>query len=102
MSVENVKCVRLATGEVLLGNVVETSMPDTLIIENPLLLAMAPDPSGRLMINMMDYMPFSDDRTYSFDRYHILNVFEPNKGLKNQFIQKQTGLVLNSGGILKP
>jgi len=83
----NIKLIRLVTGEVLVGEFHETGQKNSFVLSKPLLLGLAPGTNGQLTVNMMPYMPFSKDESYSFDMQHVMHVFDPNKQLADEFVR---------------
>jgi len=92
----NIKLVRLITGEVLAGTYEETGS-SSFRIKNPLLLGIAPDPAtGKLIVTMMPYMPFSKDEQYDFNNQHVLGIFDPTDDLAREVHSKTSKIFVPS------
>jgi hypothetical protein len=96
----NIKLVRLVTGEVLVGHVqdYDPNLAD-IRIEHPFIIGIQPLPDGNMTVNLVPYLPFSEDSTFDIHFQNILHVSNPNKGLAD----KVAGMIATArSGLLLP
>lgn len=92
-----VKLIRLITGEVIMG-FYKPNGDYSVRISDPVLVHAMADQSGQMRLGMMPYMAYSKDESFEFSLVNILNVANPADGLKQQYIQSMTGLILPEQG----
>lgn len=92
----DVMALRLVTGEVLIGYVVDRT--NVYEIDKPLIIGMNLNPNnGRMEINMVDYMPFAKDNKFNISRDKVLHTFRVANKLENSYRQKMSGIITSSG-----
>jgi hypothetical protein len=103
--------VRLSTGEVLLGFMTTEHIQDYMNaseklhsynIYEPMMVGMAMDQTGRMKVNMMEYIPFSKDRRFTFQRIHVMSVMTPSDEMAQQFRDYVISANARKAGIVTP
>jgi hypothetical protein len=100
----NIKLVRLVTGEVLVGHVQDDDQNNPIAltdirIEHPFIIGIQPLPDGNMTVNLVPYLPFSEDSTFDIHFQNILHISNPNKGLAD----KVAGMIATArSGLLLP
>lgn len=92
-----VKLIRLITGEVIMG-FYKPNGDYSVKVSDPVLVHAMAGPNGQMQLGMMPYMAFSKDESFEFSLVNILNVANPADGLRQQYIQSMTGLILPEQG----
>jgi hypothetical protein len=101
--------IRLATGEVLLGfmkisDIREPSSPQVMPLQlhEPMMVGMAMDQQGRMKVNMMEYIPFSKDRVFTFQHHHVMGIMTPSDEMSQQFRDYVITANARKAGIVTP
>jgi hypothetical protein len=101
----NVKILRLVSGEELLGEVTDSSpIPTSVIIKNPVRIVVMPnkvDPKTP-NVGFAPWAEFSDDKTFTIDKSHIIAIINPIKEFVNQYNTMFGGLVVPSSNLILP
>ena len=101
----NVKILKLLTGEDLLTEVlphVPGSDPKQIVVKNPVRIVVMPnrmDPKTP-SIGLAPWAEFSDDKTFTLDKFHVIAIMTPAKEFINQYNSMFGGLVLPTGGLI--
>lgn len=104
----SIKLVRLTTREDILADVTENEAGDYIILTNPIrVVVMPPDPKTQFdpkrpaNIGFAPWTEFSDDKSISIDKFHVLAIMTPIKQFVDQYnslfskiVTPQTGLIL--------
>jgi len=101
-SVQNIKIVKLDTGEELLADV--TMGPLTHVLKNPVRIVVMPnkmDPKTP-NIGFAPWAEFSDDKEFTVDKSHIVTIMSPIKEFVNQYNSMFGGLVVPSSNLIMP
>lgn len=96
----NVKLVKLLTGEDLLADIVMTDR--TVIVKNPVRVIVMPnklDPKTP-QIGLAPWAEFSDDKSITLDRSHVVAIMTPVKEFINQYNSMFGGIVLPTGNLI--
>jgi hypothetical protein len=98
----NVKILRLVTGEELLGEVLDLN--NTIQIKNPVRIVVMPnkiDPKTP-NVGFAPWADFSDDKTVTLDKSHIIAIMSPIKEFVNQYNSMFGGLVVPTSNLIMP
>ena len=79
----NVKALRLSTGEVVIGFYKKLWNGDIKLTDVKQCLVDVQD--GKMEVQMGDYLPFAKEYTFTFDKKHIINVFEVKPQLETNY-----------------
>jgi hypothetical protein len=98
----NVKILRLVTGEELLGEVLDLN--NTIQIKNPVRIVVMPNKVDPKIPNVgfAPWAEFSDDKTFTIDKSHIIAIINPIKEFINQYNSMFGGLVVPSSNLIMP
>lgn len=91
----NVKIVKLITGEELLAEVTDTSATLPLKIKNPVRIILMPnklDPKTP-QVGLAPWAEFSEEKTFSIDKSHILCIMTPIKEFVQQYKSMFGGII---------
>lgn len=94
----DVRLIRLLNGEDIIGNVTKVDNGDLTVL-NPVKVALHPPKTagGQAGVALVPYCPFSDEKTYTFNREHIIFAVVPVIEFVNHYnTQFGTGLVVPS------
>ncbi len=78
-----VKCIRLDTGEVLIGFVERTILGNYKIIDAQICLTNTED--GKYEVNLAPWIPFAKEYTFILNSDLVQTVFEPRPQLETNF-----------------
>ena len=78
-----VKCIRLDTGEVLIGFVERTILGNYKIIDAQICLTNKED--GKYEVNLAPWIPFAKEYTFILNSDLVQTVFEPRPQLETNF-----------------
>tara|TARA_A200000159_G_scaffold128222_1_gene124062 strand:- start:721 stop:1002 length:282 start_codon:yes stop_codon:yes gene_type:complete len=81
--VSKVKCIRLDTGEVLIGFVERTILGNYKIIDAQICLTNTED--GKYEVNLAPWIPFAKEYTFILNSDLVQTVFEPRPQLETNF-----------------
>lgn len=98
-----VKIIKLVNGDELLADVINENI-DPIIIKNPVRIIVMPnkiDPKTP-NIGFAPWAEFSDDKTFTLDKAHIVAIMNPIKEFVNQYNSMFGGLVLPTSNLLVP
>ena len=94
-----VKIIKLLTGEDILAEVPLENV-DPLVIKNPVRIIVMPnkiDPKTP-NIGFAPWAEFSDDKTFTLDKAHIVAIMNPIKEFVNQYNSMFGGILINPNG----
>ena len=103
-TVQNVKILKLITGDELLGEVIDYHIDDTILLKNPVRIVVMPnkmDPKTP-NIGFAPWADFSEDKTFTIDKSHVLATMNPIKEFLNQYNNMFGGLVVPSSNLILP
>ena len=78
-----VKCIRLDTGEVLIGFVERTILGNYKIVDAQICLTNTED--GKYEVNLAPWIPFAKEYTFILNSDLVQTVFEPRPQLETNF-----------------
>lgn len=78
-----VKCIRLNTGEVIMGFVKQKSDGDQIIDEPQIILTTAE--SGKMQVDFAPWIPYAKDWTFVISKEQIQTIFEPRPQLETNY-----------------
>ena len=99
----NIKIVKLLTGEEILAKVLPSS-DHVVIMENPVRIVVMPnkiDPKTP-NIGFAPWAEFSDDKTFTIDKSHVVVIMTPIKEFVNQYNTMFGKLVTPQSGLILP
>jgi hypothetical protein len=99
----NLKIVRLSTGEEIMGEIVSDGS-STIEIKNPVRIVVVPsqaDPSNP-SVGFAPFMQWSDDKTLTLSKNHVITQASPITEFVNQYNSMFGGLVIPNTKIMKP
>lgn len=86
-----IKCMKTVTGEDLIGHV--EVQGDVLTIDTPCVIVLIPSQEHQFSVGLMPYLPFSSAKKFTFNREHVVLVYEASDQLKNEYT-RITGKVI--------
>lgn len=102
-NIENLKLVRLSTGEELIGEVL-SSEPSGFVIKNPVRVIMVPskaDPKNP-SVAFAPYFEWSKDKEFTINPNHIIVMATPIEEFVNQYNGMYGGLVVPPTKLITP
>ena len=99
----NIKIVKLLTGEEILAKVLPSS-DYVVIMENPVRIVVMPnkiDPKTP-NIGFAPWAEFSDDKTFTIDKSHVVAIMTPIKEFVNRYNTMFGKLVTPQSGLILP
>jgi hypothetical protein len=78
-----VKCLRLATGEVVIGFYKKLWNGDVQLTDVKQCLVQVAE--GKMEVDLGDYLPFAKEYTFVFSKNQILNVFDAKPQLEQNY-----------------
>jgi F0F1-type ATP synthase alpha subunit len=79
-----IKILKLFTGEELIGKIVgETT--DSITIDNPANIHMAPTQDSRMQLYLIPYAPYAEKDQFTLTKQHVIMQYEPNVDLMNKY-----------------
>ena len=99
----SIKIVKLLTGEEILAKVLPSS-DHIVIMENPVRIVVMPnkiDPKTP-NIGFAPWAEFSDDKTFTIDKSHVVVIMTPIKEFVNQYNTMFGKLVTPQSGLILP
>lgn len=103
----NVKLIRLLNGEELIAELMPDvrSDPPDIVMKNPLRVMVIPSKSTpqNPTVGFAPWVEFSDDKTFTIDKSHVLCIMNPVKEFVNQYNATFGGILTPStSGIILP
>jgi len=87
-----IKVLKLVTGEEILGEILSEEA-DRIAVKNPLLIMMQRTQNGEVGMGFLPYLPYSEDRQFTFKSDHVLVCKEVDSELKNQYNKIFGGII---------
>lgn len=81
-----IRVLRLQTGEELVADVTDT-ISSEVIVSKAALIFLAPSASGQLNVQLVPFMPYVKDATFTVPRSTLVIDAEPDAGLRNHYSQ---------------
>lgn len=78
-----VKCVRLTTGEELIGDITEHDAGIT--IGTPANIFLQPNGKGGLNVSLLPLFPYAEKKEFVFPKTYVVLMFSPNADLYNEY-----------------
>ncbi len=101
--INNIKIVKLVNGDEILGEIMPSG--DAVCnIKNPVRIVVMPnklDPKTP-NIGFAPWADFSDDKTFTIDKSHVLCIMSPIKEFVNQYNSMFGGLVVPTSNLIMP
>lgn len=89
--------IKTIVGETIIGEQIESLESSEVIqIEEPLNVIISPTGNGTFGVGLAPYIPFTDEKKFSFMREHYMHTFVPSDDLINEY-NRVTGR-----GIVRP
>ena len=91
----NIQCIKLSTGEDLIGEVSENLSGYEITISKPMAVGLAQGPGGNFQVGLFPYLPFAASDTFKFRKENVILVYDPVIELRNQYSTiKGSGIVV--------
>ena len=100
---DNLKVLRLSTGEEIMGEVLEENITK-IVIKNPVRVVMIPsktDPKNP-SVGFAPFIQWSDDKELTLNANHVTTVVTPITEFVNQYNGMFGGIVVPKSGIITP
>lgn len=100
---DNVKIIRLVTGDILIGEHSYTDITKTHKLNKVAAVGANLHPqTNNIQMTMQPYFVYSKDEDYQFQSDHVLHVSNPHEDLLRHYLQAKSGLTLPpTSGIIK-
>jgi hypothetical protein len=101
---DNIKLLKLITGEEVLAEVSDSIVSDKILIKNAVRVVVMPnklDPKTP-NVGFAPWADFSDDKTVTLDKSHIIAIMSPIKEFVNQYNSMFGGLVVPTSNLILP
>lgn len=93
-----IQCIRLSTGDDIIGELEHNSLADTYTIKEPLSIIVMPTGNNNFTVGLAPFLPFTEKtgsgRTFTFKGQHVLTTYEPSTELRNEYSRITGGIVL--------
>lgn len=80
-----IKCIKLSTGEEIIGEVSDTIDGGALNINTPVSIMMVPTQQGQFTVALIPFLPYAETKQFRFQSDNIILVFEPNADMRNEY-----------------
>lgn len=94
----NIQCIRLSTGDDVIGDLEHNAIADTYTIKEPLSIIVMPQGNNNFTVGLAPFLPFTDktsnSRIFKFKGLHVLTTYEPSIDLRNEYSRITGGIVL--------
>ena len=94
----NIQCIRLSTGDDVIGDLEVNGMADTYTIKEPLSIIVMPTGNNNFTVGLAPFLPFTEKsskaRIFTFKSQHVLTTYEPSLDLRNEYSRINGGIVL--------
>lgn len=82
------QCIKLATGEELIGDVIDNRNDSVLKIKDPVGIHLMPNQSGQVSLALLPWLPYAADHTFTIAKENIMVMpFDPSVDLLNRYNQ---------------
>lgn len=100
---ENLKILRLSTGEEIIGEVLEQNVTKVLI-KNPVLIVVMPSKSDpkNPSVGFAPFMQWSEDKSLTLNANHVITIATPINEFVNQYNGMFGGIVVPNSKIITP
>ena len=88
----NVKLIRMATGEDLIAEVVDTT--NHLVVKNPCIVLIQPTETSRANINITHWVPYAAEKDFEISFNHVIFMIDPADDLLNNYKAAFSPLIL--------
>lgn len=102
-NVENLKILRLSTGEEILGEVLDENVTK-FVVKNPVRVVVMPsktDPKNP-SVGFAPFMQWSDDKALTLNALHVITTATPIAEFVNQYNGMFGGIVVPKSGLITP
>ena len=102
---EDIKLVRLITGEELIAEIVSYNAVDrNVVIKNPIRFMLVPSKGNpnNPTVGFAPWQEFSDDTTFTLDKSHVLAIMNPIKEFKAQYRASFSKILTPKPGLILP
>lgn len=84
----SVQCVKLITGEELIGEIPDNRNDSILKIKDPVGIHLIPNQSGQVNLALLPWLPYAEDHTFVISKDNIVVMpFTPSVDLLNRYNQ---------------
>jgi len=90
---ENVKCVKLVSGEDIICQFEENLISSKCVVRDPIQIAPVPSRNGEPNFMFIPYPLYTKDKELTIPIEHIIFVCEPAEEFENQYTSLLTGIV---------
>ena len=103
----NIKLIKLLTGEDIIAEIIEDdkdSLSTDIVIKNAVRVVMIPsrvDPE-KPQIGLAPWAQFSDDKTFTLDKFHIVTIMSPIKEILAHYNSIFGGIVVPQSSLILP
>lgn len=84
----NIKCLKLVSGEELIGTFVEQSATHVTLSDVSAVMMMPTQTPGQISLGLMPFLPYSEQNKFEIARDKIVVMFEPNIDMINNYNRK--------------
>lgn len=88
-----ISCIKLVTGEDIIG---EMTMHDTgkVTVKNAFAVVMVPAAQNQYTVGLAPFLPFASTKEMTYNREHVVLMFEPVSELANDYRRITGGIIL--------
>lgn len=84
----SVQCIKLATGEELIGDVIDNRNDSVLKIKDPVGIHLVPNQAGQVNLALLPWLPYAEDHTFTIAKENVLVMpFNASVDLLNRYNQ---------------
>ena len=94
MKTQDVKVVKLKSGEELIARFGHDSLNHTIVFDQPMSIQVVMQPDGKPRVAMMPWMKASDDKIFTIDSDEVLTKGKAKNEMEKQYLSAITGLSL--------
>jgi hypothetical protein len=102
-NVENLKILRLSTGEEIMGEIVDENITKV-VIKNPVRIVVVPSKSdpNNPSVAFAPFLQWSEDKELTLSAKHVIVTASPITEFVNQYNGMFSGIVVPKSGIITP
>lgn len=102
-NVENLKILRLSTGEEIIGEIVEENITK-ITVKNPVRIVVVPSKSDpqNPSIGFAPFMQWSEDKNLTLNAIHVITTATPITEFVNQYNSIHGGIVVPKSKLITP
>jgi hypothetical protein len=98
----NIKLFQMLTGDLIIGELIDDGMLSVTIM-NPLrVIVMQSQNRNSPSIALAPWCEFTDDKEFTFNKSHVINIMEPVQQFTNQYQQTFSKLITPQPKLLLP